>query len=341
MSDKIFFLGDVYLPQSINCDFPFSNFVLNLEHPITLHESGYPGKVNLKTEREYITETFTTEPLAVNIANNHILDYGYMGVRDTLNNLREIGIKVFGAGPANCNHNNPVVVTVDNHRIGLLGYLTPNLCKKDYDDEVEWIAIATRDQLNKDIRNLIKKGVDRVVVQIHAGSEDIHFPTTEQIKLGRTAAELGADLVIGHHAHCIQTWERYNDIPIFYGLGNFIMPSFCTPSYFDETGESTKRFKKRQHWWNKNSLGVKYDPNKNTVENTYFQFDGGLKMHDYRLMSSVRAKIFQTIPDSQLSNAHTASYIYGSLRKEMMNYIRDPSVITPKSLVDLFRRIKN
>jgi len=337
----ITFLGDVYLPRPFDCEVMFNNYIFNLEHPITYHEDGYPGKVNLKAEREHITKTFTTKPLAANIANNHILDYGHRGIEDTLDNLRKIGIEVFGAGPADCNHNNPAVVTIDNHEIGLLGYLTPTLSRKDYSDDQDWIAIATPDRLTKDIIDLKQRGVDRIVVQVHGGSEDVHFPTMEQIRLGRSAAELGADLVLGHHSHCIQPWERYNDTPIFYGLGNCIMPSVSVPSYFDESGEPTETFEKPQHWWNRKSLGIKYDPDRDAIEKSYFHFDQSLNEVNSNISSAIRADVFRTIPNNYLSNVHTTSYIYGFLRKELMNYIHDPTVITPRSLRDMFRRIKN
>ena len=44
---------------------------------------GYPGKINLKAEGLYLEETFGSNPIAVCLANNHVLDYGNKGFIDT------------------------------------------------------------------------------------------------------------------------------------------------------------------------------------------------------------------------------------------------------------------
>jgi hypothetical protein len=119
------------------------------------------------------------------------------------------------------------------------------------------------------------------------------------------------------------------------------MPPFSVPSYFDESGKPTKMFEKPQHWWNKRSLAIKYDPDWDTVEREYLYFDGNLKRANSNVVDAIRTNIFRAIPNSHLSNAYVASNTYGSLRKEVMNYVYNPSVITPKSLTDTFRRIKD
>ncbi len=68
----------------------------------------------------------------------------------------------------------------------------------------------------------IKKQVDYVIVIMHAGIEYKRTPNSSQIKFAHTAIDYGADMVIGHHPHWIQSIEKYNDKYIFYSLGNFV-----------------------------------------------------------------------------------------------------------------------
>ena len=63
---------------------------------------------------------------------------------------------------------------------------------------------------------------DVVIVSIHAGVEYTRKPTQEQVDFAHLAIDSGADVVIGHHPHWIQTIEIYKNKPIFYSLGNFV-----------------------------------------------------------------------------------------------------------------------
>ena len=63
---------------------------------------------------------------------------------------------------------------------------------------------------------------DFVVVALHFGTEYDPVPTEQQRLLARAAADAGATLVVGHHAHTLQPWERRGNALILYGLGNFV-----------------------------------------------------------------------------------------------------------------------
>src|SRR5690606_16683331 len=68
---------------------------------------------------------------------------------------------------------------------------------------------------------------DKVIVIVHGGHEYYNLPSPRMVKQYRFYAENGADLVVGHHTHCISGHETYNGVPIFYSLGNFL---FTKPS---------------------------------------------------------------------------------------------------------------
>jgi len=66
-----------------------------------------------------------------------------------------------------------------------------------------------------------KKKVDFLIIQIHAGEEDLHLPQPEWRKRYKEIINLGADLIIGHHPHIPQPVEFYKGKMIVYSLGNF------------------------------------------------------------------------------------------------------------------------
>ena len=67
----------------------------------------------------------------------------------------------------------------------------------------------------------VRKEADYVVVIIHGGVEYYQYPTPRMKRWYRHFVDLGADVVINHHQHCMCGYEVYNEKPIFYGLGNF------------------------------------------------------------------------------------------------------------------------
>ncbi|MEK7164578.1 MAG: CapA family protein, partial [Patescibacteria group bacterium] len=67
-----------------------------------------------------------------------------------------------------------------------------------------------------------RQQADWVVVAMHAGTEYKYKPNEAQTKFARAAIDLGADMVVGHHPHWVQSIEKYQGKYIFYSLGNFI-----------------------------------------------------------------------------------------------------------------------
>jgi len=57
---------------------------------------------------------------------------------------------------------------------------------------------------------------------MHAGIEYTDKPNDSQVNFAHAAIDAGADLVIGHHPHVVQTMEKYKGKYIFYSLGNFV-----------------------------------------------------------------------------------------------------------------------
>jgi poly-gamma-glutamate capsule biosynthesis protein CapA/YwtB (metallophosphatase superfamily) len=62
---------------------------------------------------------------------------------------------------------------------------------------------------------------DIKILSFHWGNEYIHHPSLGQRNLAYKCIEAGADIIVGHHPHVIQPYEKYKEGHIFYSLGNF------------------------------------------------------------------------------------------------------------------------
>src|SRR5690606_18300044 len=83
----------------------------------------------------------------------------------------------------------------------------------------------------------------------------------------------GTDLIIGHHAHIIQSFEEYRGKHIFYGLGNCVFPPHQSPSYFSTDGLTSRKVDSRPGPHNRKSLAVNWDPVSGKVEAQPLYFD--------------------------------------------------------------------
>ncbi len=63
---------------------------------------------------------------------------------------------------------------------------------------------------------------DIVIVSMHSGNEYEPEPNEVQRAFARAAIDAGADIVIGHHPHVVQSAEVYQGKPIYYSVGNFV-----------------------------------------------------------------------------------------------------------------------
>lgn len=275
MFNKILFLGDVYLDKKYKAilpkDYPI---IFNLEAPISNRGIPIPGKVNLRCSADYLESVFQSLPLAVCLANNHIMDYGNEVFEDTIKLLQEKGIMAFGAGTIGQNYNNPLIRTIGVMKVGFLGY-----CYYKHIEEIKGIkrlkyspAPLNIDLIKEDLKYLRNK-VDRIILQLHWGKEESNLPDVEDVIFARSCLEMGAHCVIGHHAHCVQPIERHKQGIIAYGIGNFIFSDLNIPSHYDESGVPGRYTIKKQRPWNRSSIGVLFDLKSLEYDIEYYYFE--------------------------------------------------------------------
>jgi poly-gamma-glutamate synthesis protein (capsule biosynthesis protein) len=161
----------------------------------------------------------------MSVATNHIKncglsDCGDRAFFDTMENLARVGITPVGAGENLVDAMQPVVVEVNGVRFGIvsLGQLEPNAFATE---NSPGIAVLTEESLRSAIQ-AAKEVSDVVIAMPHWGPEDVPTPNWSQRDLAQVAVEAGADLVVGNHTHVVQAIQQINDVPVFYGLGNFV-----------------------------------------------------------------------------------------------------------------------
>lgn len=158
----------------------------------------------------------------VTLANNHLLDCGRAGVRETLDALSSAGVAAVGGGMNENAAHAPVIRQSGQLRIGFLGYYWNRRCAATAD--LPGSARDLPEVLETDIRHL-RKQVDRVIVTFHWGIPYEREPLSADRAKAQYAVECGADAVIGHHPHILQPFEIYAGCPIFYSIGNFTFGS--------------------------------------------------------------------------------------------------------------------
>ncbi len=198
---------------------PYDVFMVNLENPITTSEERVKKEFNFKMPEKYIRILQHGGVNIVNAANNHLADYGRLGIYDTIRNLDSASIRYVGIGRNLREARTPVIKTINGRTIGFLGYHGG----EDFAATTDSAGLAPRYKgyVVGDVRRLRPK-VDYVVVNFHWGEELAEFPDEWQIDLAHTVVDAGADLIVGHHPHILQGVEIYNGATIAYSLGNFV-----------------------------------------------------------------------------------------------------------------------
>lgn len=232
--------GDVMLGRLVNkklkqtdATYPWGNMlqqlrandlnIINLENAITTHEQKVPKVFNFKTDPKNI-QTLTEGNIdVVNLANNHILDFGDKGLFDTLKTLEKAQIQFVGAGRTIKEAQKPALITKKGITIGIIGFT---------DNEPTWLATDTKPGINYikvgDIDN-VKKSIDQVrnqvdilIATVHWGPNMRERPTQEFIDFAHAIIDAGVDIIQGHSAHIFQGIASYKNKLVLYDTGDFV-----------------------------------------------------------------------------------------------------------------------
>jgi hypothetical protein len=218
----------------------FDKVVANLEFPVGTDKLD-PGHAYFHyTSAEATRSIIKTLNLGIlSLANNHILDLGTEGLHRTIGLLKEEGVLFTGAGYLP-EHIEPLVFEVSGNQIGFMAYAdnTTNPEKKKSDGL--FINSLDLEKLPYEIRQL-KKQVDFVILSIHWGNDYSFFPTKEQVSKAVKLVSSGVDIIMGHHPHTIQPFEKIDHAYVFYSLGQACFGDFIWEGKLRAIRKKTKK----------------------------------------------------------------------------------------------------
>jgi len=205
-----------------DCDFVVANF----EGCIIEREAAIASrtKTQIASDPSVISALQSLGVSAVSFANNHSFDFGSAEWARMSARLEEAGITNFGAGRSTEKARIPWVGQHEVAKVVVFGYADPE-CGGDYSAERSGgVNEFDLTRACTEIRQAKESGdFCFVVVFIHWGEERILLPAPRLRTWAREMVAAGADLVIGHHPHVLQGYEKIDGSYVFYSLGNFFM----------------------------------------------------------------------------------------------------------------------
>ena len=149
---------------------------------------------------------------AVNLANNHTIDYGEAGYASTLLALEGTA--------ACCGNGRNLILEIQGHPFGFGG------CR-------ETAYVENPGTIGADIAWMRENGAEFIVYQCHWGTEYDGHHNALQEAMARACQRAGADLVIGHHPHVVQGIDEIDGMPVVYSLGNLMFGGTIRLSTYD------------------------------------------------------------------------------------------------------------
>jgi poly-gamma-glutamate synthesis protein (capsule biosynthesis protein) len=207
--------------------------IINLETSITKSDDFWKNKgINYRMHPKNICSITAAKIDYCSLANNHVLDWGYPGLTETLKTLKRVNVKTAGAGRNLREAKAPAVMDIEGKgRVIVFSYglRTSGI-------PFSWAAGEDRPGVNllkglfaKTVRRIkeevheMKQRGDILLVSIHWGSNwGYHIPR-EQIEFAHKLIEdAGVDVIHGHSSHHAKGMEVYKDKLIIYGSGDFL-----------------------------------------------------------------------------------------------------------------------
>lgn len=201
--------------------------IVNLETSLTARGKPWPAKgIHYRMHPDNVACLTAARLDCCVLANNHVLDWGYEGLEDTLETLHAAGMRTAGAGRDEREAKAPAVLEVGERRVLVFAY---GLESSGVSSEwaagsrpgVNFLERLSAETVAADIRSSRRES-DIVVVSIHWGSNWGYGVSPAERQFAQGLIDAGADLVHGHSSHHAKRIERYRGRPILYGCGDFI-----------------------------------------------------------------------------------------------------------------------
>jgi poly-gamma-glutamate synthesis protein (capsule biosynthesis protein) len=207
--------------------------IINLETSITKSNDYWKNKgINYRMNPDNIDCLSAAEIDFCALANNHVLDWGYKGLTETVETLKNAGIKSAGVGSSLHEAEQPAIFEINGKgRVYLFSYGS-----SDSGIPQSWKATDKKPGVNllqelsdktvnsiKELINRTEQPEDVIVISIHWGGNWGYDISPEHVKFAhKLIDEAGVDVIHGHSSHHIKGIEVYNNKLIIYGCGDFI-----------------------------------------------------------------------------------------------------------------------
>ena len=214
--------------------------VINLECAITSSRHRWPGEPKafyFGAPPQAVQTLVEAGVDMVSLANNHVLDFGEEGLRETCDLLMRHGMRYGGAGLDSQEAHLPKLIECGGTRFGMAAFCDhqadfaaqagrPGIAYMDLDDEHAVIA-AWRDAL----ACLQRAAVDWPILSLHWGPNMAFRPSARFRRLAHAAIDMGWKILFGHSAHVFQGVELYRGCPIIYAAGDLVDDYYVDPEY--------------------------------------------------------------------------------------------------------------
>ncbi|MFG3002321.1 CapA family protein [Streptomyces calvus] len=205
--------------------------IVNLETAVTRGGAFAPGKaVHYRMHPANVPAVAVARPDVCVLANNHVLDFGRPGLRETLDTLRGAGLRTAGAGRDAAAAYAPAVVPVAGGRVlvfavGLTSSgIPPGWAATGEQSGVAYLPTASAAAAEAVLRRVrrAKQPGDIAVVSVHWGSNWGYRVPSADVRFAHALVDGGVDVVHGHSSHHPRPVEVYRDRLILYGCGDFV-----------------------------------------------------------------------------------------------------------------------
>lgn len=195
----------------------------NLECPATSIKAPVQKRFIFRGEPEWLYVLKKHGFTHLNLANNHSIDQGRKGLIDTKENILKAKLKPVGMGKNLQEAAQPTLLTSHPRKVWLIASLGMALENFAYLPNRPCVNTERTQEIITRIRDIKQKDPQAVViVSIHWGGEHTLKPVPSQRLDAHRLINAGADALICHHTHTLQTIERYKGRDIYYSIGNFI-----------------------------------------------------------------------------------------------------------------------
>ena len=195
----------------------------NLECPATKIEAPVFKRYIFRAEPEWLTALQKHGITHLNLANNHSIDQGREGLIDTKKNITSAGMTPLGAGENMIEASEPVLLASEPRNIWLIPSLRLALENYAYLTDKPCVSQEPIDSLLSRVYHLRQTDSAAVIiVSLHWGGEHTLQPVARQRLDAHQLILAGADAIICHHTHTLQTIETFRGKMIYYSIGNFI-----------------------------------------------------------------------------------------------------------------------